>query len=104
MLRLGWSRYAPKSLRDKIASYPKLFPPQHLLSDCKSGKVDKKQYKNTYYREVLAQVGIEQVLKDLKGFGGKVALVCYEKAEDFCHRHIVGQWVEYLTGYEVREE
>jgi hypothetical protein len=66
--------------------------------------VDKKQYKNTYYREVLAQVGIEQVLKDLKGFGGKVALVCYEKAEDFCHRHIVGQWVEYLTGYEVREE
>lgn len=49
--------------------------------------------------------GIAKKIKDLfpKEFGDKAALVCYEKSEDFCHRHIVGQWVEYLTGYGVRE-
>ena len=97
------ARYAPKNLRGNIASYPRLFPPQHLLSAYKNGKVGQKEYRDTYYREVLSQVGIDKALQDLKGFGNKVALVCYEKAGDFCHRHIVGDWVKYLSGYQVEE-
>lgn len=97
------ARYAPKNLKGHIASYPGLFPSQQLLSNYKSGKINQTEYKNIYYRETLMQVNTEQVLEHLKSFGNKVALVCYERADDFCHRFIVKDWINYLTGYSPKE-
>lgn len=31
-----------------------------------------------------------------------IALVCYEKSGDFCHRHIVADWLN-QAGYDVKE-
>ena len=32
-----------------------------------------------------------------------IALVCYEKPSDFCHRHLVAKWINENTNIEVRE-
>lgn len=34
--------------------------------------------------------------------GKDIALICYEKPEDFCHRHLVADWLN-KAGYEVKE-
>jgi hypothetical protein len=35
------------------------------------------------------------ILKDGINCKGKdIALVCYEKPEDFCHRHLVAEWLK----------
>ena len=44
------------------------------------------------------------VVSDLKTLAGDkdIALVCYEKPGDFCHRHLVAQWLR-DAGYSVEE-
>ena len=36
----------------------------------------------------------EEVLKFLDSFETDIILLCYEKSGDFCHRHIVADWIE----------
>ena len=68
--------------------------PEHArqLEECK------KQYTDAYYKETLAQLNPHWVAQALEG---KV-LLCYEKSEDFCHRHLVAEWLR-SYGYEVKE-
>lgn len=35
---------------------------------------------------------IEKKLYELSN-GSDIALICYEKSEDFCHRHLVVDWL-----------
>ena len=37
-----------------------------------------------------------------KDENSKIALICYEKSEDFCHRHLVAYWLK-CNGYECEE-
>ena len=49
---------------------------------------------------VLLELSKESVVKDLENILSRhpecteIALVCYEKPEDFCHRHILAAWLE----------
>jgi len=61
----------------------------------------KQNHDNDYYlkcfdEQVLSPLTIEGVLTDLRKLTGQqnlnVALVCYEKPGDFCHRHRVAKW------------
>ena len=55
---------------------------------------DNDYYVRCFNAEVLAPLSCEQVLKDLSALAaGDVALVCYEKPTDFCHRHLVSAWL-----------
>ena len=62
----------------------------------------KKNHDNDYYirhfnDEVLSKLTPEGVRKDLAELAGRddrtVVLLCYEKPGDFCHRHLVAQWL-----------
>ena len=73
-------------------------PPAWLLEGFKEGSITEKEFKH-YYRNVV-----------LRGFNptawgrrlqGKV-LLCWEKSGDFCHRHIVTDWLQ-KAGFEVKE-
>ena len=48
------------------------------------------EYTRRYRSEVLSQQDMKQFLKTVEQASGgqDVALCCYEKPEDFCHRHI----------------
>lgn len=61
----------------------------------------KQDHDNDYYierfnDEVLKPLNVETVIAELEVLadGEDVALICYEKPEDFCHRHLVAAWLD----------
>ena len=69
---------------------------------------DKIRYRETYFPVVLAKLNQDTVVQELNEFirnyplGTEIALICYEKPEDFCHRHLVAEWLQ-EAGYQVQE-
>lgn len=57
------------------------------------------------YGQILAQQDAHTVIKQIESLsdGKDVALCCYEKPGDFCHRHILAKWITDNTGIEVKE-
>ncbi len=57
------------------------------------------------YDEILARQDANNVLEQIRSLGGgqDVALCCYEKPGDFCHRHILAKWLTENTGVEITE-
>ena len=63
------------------------------------GKIPKeasdKYYVKEYYRQVLSKLDPKEVLKKIPD--GSI-LLCYEKSDEFCHRHLVAFWFELFLG------
>ena len=69
----------------------------------------KENHDNDYYiccfdNQVLSVLNPTQIVADLTAMaaGRDVALVCYERPRDFCHRHLVAEWLQ-KNGYNVQE-
>lgn len=78
-------------------------PTPDILEKCKSSHAE---YEKRYKTEVLSNFKDINILINRISYisGGKdIALCCYEKPSDFCHRHIVAKWLEEQTGIEVKE-
>ena len=78
-------------------------PTPDILEKCKSSHAE---YEKRYKAEVLSIFKDINILINRISYisGGKdVALCCYEKPSDFCHRHIVAKWLEEQAGIEVKE-
>ena len=56
-------------------------------------------YIEEYYKQVLSKVDIEELLKDEKD----PILLCYEKGQDFCHRHVLAEYIEMKYNINVRD-
>ncbi len=56
-------------------------------------------YIENYYKQVLSQVDIEELLKDEKD----PILLCYEKGQQFCHRHVVAEFINIRYGLDVED-
>jgi hypothetical protein len=61
---------------------------------------DKDFYTEQYYKEVLSRLDPKQVYEEL---GENAVLLCYERPNSFCHRHIVADWLEKELGIKVKE-
>lgn len=57
------------------------------------------------YDRILASQDANIVVEQIKALseGQDVALCCYEKPGDFCHRHILARWITENTGIEITE-
>lgn len=91
--------YPPKYFKGE--TYPSLAPTKRILEWYKSTPQDEKSqriYKKLYYRDVLNHLDVHAVARALDG---KV-LLCYERPDDFCHRHIVAEWLN-ANGYKCQE-
>ncbi len=62
-------------------------------------------YTRRYRSEVLSRQDMQKFLKTVEQASGgqDVALCCYEKPEDFCHRHILADWIKEKLGIEISE-
>ena len=85
--------------------YKPFAPSKQLLAIGKSG--DTATY-TKLYKEQLSKLDKEQVIKDLQKLseqtgGNDIALCCYEVPTDFCHRHIVAEWLNDGTDLNVQE-
>ena len=69
------------------------------------GDITREQYISLYEEKVLKKLNIEEFLNKISVLsGGKdVALCCYEKPDDFCHRHLLSKWIKEKSGYEITE-
>ena len=67
------------------------------------GKISEEEntryYIQEYYKQVLSKVDIEKLLADEKD----PILLCYEDSSEFCHRHIVAEFIKMKYGIEVPE-
>lgn len=62
-------------------------------------------YNPRFRNEVLAKVNPQEFYKKLNdiGKGKDIALCCYEKPDEKCHRFLVAQWLEESLGIKVPE-
>ena len=53
------------------------------------------EYTEVYRRNVLAALDFDMIASKLAVMakGSDVALLCYEKPGDLCHRHLVAEWL-----------
>lgn len=58
-----------------------------------------KYYIEQYYNQVLSKVNIQEILEN----ESKPILLCYEKNQQFCHRHILAEYIELTYGVEVKD-
>lgn len=77
-------------------------------------KVWKETHDNDYYiehykKEVLENLNAYSVVMELKHLCDKslwskvdICLICYEKPQDFCHRHLVADWL-IENGFDCKE-
>ena len=91
----------------KGLEYKKLAPKYDFFMKWKETH-DNDYYIRCYNEQVLSKLDPRQVFVDLIEMTPscitfpKIALVCYEKSEDFCHRHLVAKWLT-ENGYECKE-
>lgn len=88
-------------------SYKVLAPKYDFFMQWKASG-DNEYYIKCFKEQVLAGLTPERVIADLYRLVNKnlnscdIALVCYEKPSDFCHRHLVAAWLK-ENGYECEE-
>lgn len=76
---------------------PYLAPTKEILLRYKEDH-DEEAYTKAYRAQVLDILDVDKVAAYLQGR----ILLCYERPEAFCHRHIVAQWLN-ENGYECEE-
>lgn len=83
--------------------YKKLAPKYDFFMQWKENH-DNDYYISCFNNQVLSELNPVQVINDLivMAAGRDIALVCYEKPEDFCHRHLVADWLR-KYGYNIKE-
>lgn len=94
--------YAPKFFYDtpNARFYPDLAPRKEWFWEWKNGHLSNDWYMEKYNETVLSKLNPEKVVEDL---GDNAVMLCYEKPGDFCHRHLVADWIAKNTGMTVEE-
>lgn len=67
-----------------------LAPNQSILWEYKAGMLSWEEYTSRYLQQ-LEDIGYEKIISELRE--GDI-LLCYEKSEARCHRHILAEWLK----------
>ena len=85
--------------------YKRLAPKYSFFQEWKKNG-DNNYYIEHFNKEVLDKLSAAAVYEELEDLcnGWACALICYEKPDDFCHRHLVADWLETnLNIYTIKE-
>ena len=77
----------------KGLQYKKLAPKYDFFMKWKENH-DNDYYIKCFNEQVLSELNPHQVLNELYNLSKDkdIALICYEKPSNFCHRHLVAEW------------
>ena len=93
-LPIGIVRFAPQKW--KYPNCVNLSPSHELRRAWQFKNIDEDMFKLRYLAELqdrgLTPQGVRVILEDIAN-GKDIVLCCYEKSEDFCHRHILAEWL-----------
>ncbi|MDR0580633.1 MAG: DUF488 domain-containing protein [Holosporaceae bacterium] len=107
MLKISVSLYTPQWARID-GCFPYLNPTEQLLREAKSGAVSPEKAMGKYCSEILGKLSPTKVYEELiemqKGSNREhLALLCYEKPGEICHRRFIARWLEEGNGISVPE-
>ena len=94
-----------KQVNYQGACFPKLVPKKdfwqiwHDNIGIVSEEENNRYYIEQYYQQVLSKLDPEDIYRKLDNS----ILLCYEENTEFCHRHIVAEWLQLLLNIEVPE-
>ncbi|MDR3156013.1 MAG: DUF488 domain-containing protein [Holosporaceae bacterium] len=97
MLKISIALYTPQWAQ--IDGYlPCLNPTERTLKEAKSGVVPIDEAMGKYRSEILSKLSPFKIYEELSDILNKsnkhnLALLCYEKPGDPCHRRIVAEWL-----------
>ena len=85
--------------------YPDFAPRYNFFKKWKDGEIDNEGYEKEYraHLDMLVKDDIEFDFKEYNTQEHDCVLLCYEKPGDFCHRHILANWLEENFGFKVEE-
>jgi len=87
------SIFPPKWYRGPV--FKTLAPTKEILIAAKDDIINDEEYILLFQDEILNKLDPHQVYNNLISlYGPDIALLCFEKPGDFCHRHIVALWFE----------
>ena len=96
---LAISAWPPKWYEGKGLNI--LAPTRQMVLDVISGKMDMEQYEKEYIN--LLEERIPDPQKVLDEIPDGSYLLCYERPDDTCHRHMMLDWIYEKTGYMIEE-
>ena len=87
----------------KGLQYKKLAPKYDFFMKWKDNH-DNDYYTKCFNEQVWDKLDVEDTVSELIDLysGIDIALICYEKPEDFCHRHLVAEWLR-KNGFKCEE-
>ena len=77
----------------KYKRYIGFAPKKDWWFQWKKGQLNNEKFIQLYYETVLNKLNIKDIEKQFSNHLQDVFLVCYEKPNDFCHRHLISQWL-----------
>jgi uncharacterized protein YeaO (DUF488 family) len=98
MLKISISLFTPQWA--KVDGYFRcLNPTEQMLKEAKSGAILIDEAMKKYRNEILSKLSpikVYEELSDMLNNSNKhhLALLCYEKLDDPCHRRFVAEWLE----------
>ena len=84
--------------------YREFAPRYEMFQRWKNGEINNTDYTQEY-KNYLNTLNKEEIREDLDSpyQTGNLIFLCYEKPGDFCHRHVLADWLEENFGYDVKE-
>ena len=75
--------------------FKKLAPKYGFFMEYKKDH-DEEKYTKCFYEQVLDNLDANEIAIQIRKLAenSDIALICYEKPSDFCHRHIVEKWLK----------
>ena len=100
IIPISISRFPPKWFNGIM--FKQLAPSKEILLNYKGNH---KLYIQKYTAEILDNLNATDIYNQLQELsnGYDIALVCFEKPTDFCHRHIVSKWLNEKLNLNVLE-
>lgn len=102
------ARFNPDGFEDCYGCTLEDFAPlPDILKQYKQGEIDQFGF-TTLYRNQLDKISKESLNRIVQALmilsrTKKIFLLCYEKPGDFCHRHVLADWLEETCGFKVSE-
>ena len=102
----AYKKLAPRLFTYKAYAekYDELLKQKDLEEYKKFRKQIEDEYIKSYYETRLKNIEIIELLELLKNnFGEEIILLCHEPINEFCHRRIVADYIELMTGVYIPE-
>ena len=81
-----------EEIKNKINIWERRLAPSWSIYKEYNETNDKEKYTKRFYEERLSKIDLDEIIRGWEyqyGCGKTFVLLCYEKPDEFCHRHIV---------------